>query len=128
MRLEIPRELKSPNVWNGRHWRYKHRETQQWQEAITAAYLCLAYRDRKGGRLLQPEIKRRVVVARCVPSKRNFIKDDDNLAFSCKPLLDALKRIGLIHDDSREWIDRPMPTQEVSSDGKWRTVIEIEPA
>lgn len=126
MRLEIARELKSPNLWQGRHWRFKHRETQQWQQAIEGAYLCLDYRDRKGDKHFAPEVRRRVIVTRLVPSKRNFIRDDDNLSFAVKPVLDALKRIGLIHDDSREWLDQPMPTQVVASDQRWRTVIEIE--
>lgn len=133
LRLEIPRELKSPNRWQGRHWRYKHRETHEWEQAVWCAML-----QQRPDMLRVPPIKalamifrgepvfgcreeRRVVVTRECPSRRNFVKDEDNLRFSVKPLNDALKRLGLIRDDSRKWLEQPMPTQEVSADGRWRT-------
>jgi hypothetical protein len=72
--------------------------------------------------------KMRVEVERHVPSARNFIRDDDNLRFSVKPLLDALKRQGYIKNDSRKWLEQPTPTQHVSADGKDWTVVRIEPA
>lgn len=135
MRLEIPRELKTPNRWNGRHWRYKHRESQEWEQAVwveiarrTGArdmYQVLACMGALPKRVCQE--KRRVTVTRVCPSGRNFIRDDDNLKFACKPLNDALKRLGLIYQDSRKWLEQPTPGQEVSPDGKWRTVIDIEP-
>ena len=136
MRLEIPRELKSPNRWNGRHWRYKHRETQEWEQFIWVKIAQQAG-TRDALQVLSvmnaiPSLKRvcqehrRVTVTRYVPSTRNFIKDDDNLRFAVKPVNDALKRLGLIRDDSRKWLEQPMPTQAVSTDGRWRTVIEIE--
>jgi Holliday junction resolvase RusA-like endonuclease len=140
MRLEIPRELKSPNRWNGRHWRYKHRESQEWEQAIwveiaqqagarTAVQVLHAMNAIPAVRAIREreQVKRRVQVTRLVPSSRNFIRDDDNLRFSVKPLLDALKRLGLIRDDSRKWIELPTPVQGVSTKGGWRTVIEIEP-
>lgn len=134
--LSIPRELKSPNAWNGRHWRYKYRETQEWEQFIWTA---LAKQARASSvvavlavmNALPPkrvcEEKRRVTVTRLVPSKRNFIRDDDNLRFATKPLNDALKRLGLIRDDNRKWLEQPMPMQAVSETGGWLTVIEIAP-
>jgi hypothetical protein len=62
-----------------------------------------------------------------VPSARNFIRDDDNLRFAVKPLLDALKRQGYIKNDSRKWLEHPTPTQSVSPDGKDWTIVTIEP-
>lgn len=132
--LHVPRELKSPNCWQGRHWRFKHRESQDWEKQI---WVVLAQRTGAKNYVevlacmnaIQPrrvcQEKRRVIVTRFVPCKRNFIRDDDNLRFAVKPLLDALKRLGLIYNDSRRWIDLPVPTQDVSPDGRWRTVIEI---
>jgi hypothetical protein len=70
--------------------------------------------------------KQRVVVERQVASARNFIRDDDNLRFSVKPLLDALKRQGYIRNDSRKWLEHPTPTQSVSPDGKAWTLVTIE--
>lgn len=132
--LRIPRELVSPNKWNGRHWRVKHRISQDWEKDIYHLTLsslgartltdCLAFELlRKGER--QPT-RKRVTFTRETPSGRNFIRDDDNLRFSCKPALDALKRIGLIWNDSRKWIELPTPEQRISADGKHWTVIEID--
>lgn len=141
MTLTVPRLLASPNTWNGRHWRVKHRISQDWEHAIGAA-MCdamLAKGQPSGldilGAFVGPrkwlgavaDRKMRVAVERQVPSGRNFIRDDDNLRFSVKPLLDALKRLGYIKNDSRNWLDLPTPTQSVSRDGKHYTVITIEP-
>jgi len=65
----------------------------------------------------------RVAVAREVPSGRNFIRDDDNLRFCVKPLLDALKRLGFIRNDSRKWIELPTPEQRISTDGHYWTEV-----
>ena len=143
MKLEfrIPRRLESPNTWNGRHWRVKHRISQEWEKGIADAYLDrLAAGGRRigfwealgahmGPKKWEGIIvgKMRVEVERHVPSSRNFIRDDDNLRFAVKPLLDALKRQGYIKNDSRKWLEHPTPTQHVSEDGKDYTVIRIEP-
>lgn len=139
--LRIPRRLESPNTWNWRHWRVKHRLSQQWESAISTALLdsftsqgvqvglqtaLLAF---GGPRVLgDVQQRNRVTVERWVPSARNFIRDDDNLRFAVKPLLDALTRQGYIRNDSRKWLEHPTPTQHVSRDGKDWTVVTIEPA
>ena len=71
--------------------------------------------------------KMRLTVERQVPTRRHFIRDDDNLRFSVKPLCDALKRGGYIYDDSRKWLEHPTPTQSVSPDGQDWTIVTIEP-
>lgn len=134
MELTVARELKSPNRWNGRHWRYKHRESQEWEKAVS--YTLMAQKGCKGilGALhvlgafpwQSCEVKQTVTVTRLVPSARNFIRDDDNLRFAVKPVFDALKRLRLIKDDSRKWLSHATPTQEVSTDGKYYTRIVIE--
>lgn len=131
--VTVPRQLKSPNAWNGRHWRYKHRETQEWEKAVF--YEIARQRGVKGvlGALLvlgafpwQACMERRgVQITRVVPSARNFIRDDDNLRFATKPLNDALKRLKLIREDSRKWLVQDAPTQEVSTDGQYYTRITI---
>jgi hypothetical protein len=132
--LRIPRELRSPNAWLWGHWRIKQRERQTWEQEIALALL-----PKRG----QPSVvtmlqamnaipatkrvcdeKRRVSVTRIVPSRRNFIKDEDNLRFSVKPVNDALKRLGLIKDDNAKWLEQPMPTQEVGTG--YETVITID--
>ena len=139
LEVRIPRRLESPNTWNGRHWRYKHRISQEWESAIGGAFyeqIAGAPRDfvtalgcMVGPRKWEGIIvgRQRVEVERHVPSVRNFIRDDDNLRFAVKPLLDALKRQGYIKNDSRKWLDHPTPTQHVSANGKDYTVIRISP-
>lgn len=145
--LKIPRRLESPNTWNGRHWRVKHRISQEWESSLGGAMLdnVLAAARAEGMKNPKPDFptalmcvvgprkalgvepgKRRVEIARHVPSARNFIRDDDNLRFAVKPLLDALKRQGYIKNDSRKWLEHPTPTQHVSTDGKDWTVITIQ--
>ena len=136
LELRIPRRLESPNVWQGKHWRTKHRISQAWEREI---WVWLA--QRTGTRSLNEVLvcmnadgtrqaggRMRVEVERHVPSKRNFILDDDNLRFAVKPLLDALKRQGYIRNDSRKWLDHPTPTQHVSRNGSDYTVFRISPA
>lgn len=140
LRLRIPRELVSPNKWNGHHWRIKHRISQDWENAIVSA-VCDVFVSTNGGidfpnalmaacgprKVLGYDAGRvRVSVTREVPSGRNFIRDDDNLRFCVKPLLDALKRQGYIRNDSRKWIELMTPEQKVSADGKHWTEIAIE--
>lgn len=125
LELKIPRRLESPNTWNGKHWRTKYRITQTWEQEIhlqTLPQIGPVYsRD-------VPDARMRVDVERHVPSRRHFIRDEDNLVFATKPLRDALKRQYLIRDDSSRWLLHPIPTQYVSEDGKDWTVIRIRPA
>lgn len=136
--LRMPRELVSPNRWQGRHWRVKHRLSQEWELALGSALLDkVTAAGRAGvmnalgafagpGKWICYEPGRvRVAVTREVPHARNFIRDDDNLRFAVKPLLDALKRQGYIKNDSRRWIDLPTPEQRVSADGRYWTQVRI---
>ena len=50
--------------------------------------------------------------------------DLDNLWGSQKPVLDALKNIGLIRDDSEEWLQLDAPTQVIGKERK--TVVTLE--
>lgn len=141
--LKMPRRLESPNTWNGRHWRVKHRISQEWEAAI--GWAVIEWTMRRTGQTLGlmdaveclggikaagyvVDSPVRVEVERHVPSSRNFIRDDDNLRFAVKPLLDALKRQGYIKNDSRKWLDHPTPTQHISADGKDYTIVKITAA
>lgn len=134
LRLVVPRELKSPNAWMWKHWRVKQKEREGWETDI--AWTLLRDGQKKNTYALLAAMnaikprrvcdrKRRVVITRIVPSTRRFIRDDDNLRFAVKPVNDALKRLGLIKDDNRKWLDQPMPEQIVSVTGEVATVIEI---
>jgi hypothetical protein len=134
LRLLIPLELPSVNTWIGRHWRIKHQLSQRFEQAIRYG-LCdvlpvqdlpsVLYVMGMGPQRLVQE-KKRVTMTRRMPSKRRFIRDDDNLTGSCKPVLDALKRIGLIRDDRRTWCDLVVAEQQVSEDGQASVAVLIE--
>lgn len=134
--FRIQRALRSPNEYLGMHWREKHRERKAWEahltnaivasEGIPAARALLGPGAALSHCVGQCSVRRRIEVIRLAPSKRNFVRDDDNLRFAVKPLLDALKRVGLIKDDRRQWIDLPLPTQEVSTDRTFWTWIAID--
>lgn len=134
--FRIARELRSVNHWQGRHWRVKHRESQDWEGGFTHAMIA-ATGARGIGSVLWlmnaiPEAKRvcaekrRVTIQRLAPSRRRFIQDDDNLVAASKPVLDALKRLGFIKDDRRKWIDLVVAPQAVSTDGQFWTHITVE--
>lgn len=141
--LKIPRRLESPNKSRGAHWRVRHQITQVWEQEIGWAIVAMQAQQHgadvaettrylmKWAEQVAREMpiprRMRVSVERHVPSRRNFIQDDDNLRFSVKPLLDALKRQGYIKNDSRKWLEHPTPTQHVSEDGKDYTIVTIEP-
>jgi hypothetical protein len=49
----------------------------------------------------QPKKQKRVLI---ISLWRKKLQDPDNLVGSVKPLVDAIKKAGLIYDDSPEWI------------------------
>lgn len=141
LELVVPRRLASPNLNLWKHWSKKLLESNGWLAALHIACIQVpGWRawlvadvdmqpDARG--LFRPveirrQERRRVTVVRQVKYRGHFIRDDDNLRFATKPLNDALKRIGLLYDDSREWLEQAMPTQEVSPDGQCRTIVRIE--
>jgi hypothetical protein len=133
--FRVARRLRSPNTWQGHHWRVKDNETKSWQRLLLQAAplslpeAILRWRALAGtpAEWDQGPERRLVLVTRCVPSRQNFIRDEDNLRFTTKPLNDALKRMGLIYQDSRRWLEQPMPEQRVSGDGQDWTEITIGP-
>ena len=127
--FEVARKLDSPNTWRA-HWAVEHKLTQWWERTFETA-LALRGADPAYAKWLPtaPRAKgvRRVSVVRVVTSRRQFIKDDDNLRFTTKPINDALKRLGLIEDDRRELLEQPLPEQRVSPTGMAWTFVRIEP-
>jgi hypothetical protein len=142
LELVIPKKLESPNATRGYHWRRRHRDTLRWEalvclvgvhtptfsqwNLITGARSRL-WRGRVQVLTVRRRERRRVTIIRQVASRRHFIRDDDNLQFSAKPLNDALKRLGLVYDDTRTWMVQPLPTQQVSPNGVAWTIVRIEP-
>lgn len=133
--IRIKRELRSPNR-SGFAW-MRRREREEWRRAITNAVAIYAGVTTAAGvqmvkrtlSLFVPagvKERRRVVITRLAPSTRRFIRDDDNLNYASKQLLDELKVAGIIYEDRREYLERPMPTQAVSEDKEFWTVLEIQ--
>jgi hypothetical protein len=136
--FRIQRQLKNYNSGNRLgHWSTKHRSMKVWQTALCNA-VVLALGMRKAQELLAPESglmgakgircqgRRRIEIIRWAPSKRNFVKDTfENLPNTAKELRDALKKTGLIYDDSTKWTDTTI-TQDVSNDGTYWTWIAID--
>jgi hypothetical protein len=52
--------------------------------------------------------------------------DPDNLVACLKPVLDSLRNIGFIQDDSEKWLEL-VPPQQFRS-GERKTVVELGPA
>lgn len=133
----VERPLKAPNRSYWAHWTVKHRDRAGWEATLKTAlvdHLDRALRDAFERRDLAvlaltngplppaPQQRYRVEITRVIPRLGHAITDEDNLAFSVKPLLDALVSLGIIFSDRREWLDRPLPQQRVEPR---RTATEI---
>lgn len=135
----LPWRLDLPNRDRGHHWSKKNRLTKEWEQRIATIgggrlnpwKLITESRPVKtstGYRLKETRRKerRRVTITRSVAHARYLSKDADNLRYVSKPVLDSLKRLGLIYDDARAWIEHPEPVEKVSPDGTDCTLITIE--
>lgn len=133
--IRIQREMRSPNR-TGFAW-MRRREREEWRRALDAAVAAYAgVTTAAGVRLVKrslslfvtPGVKerRRVTITRRAPSERRFLLDDDNLLAASKQLVDELKVAGMLYEDRREYCERPLPTQDVSPDGQFWVVIQIE--
>jgi hypothetical protein len=127
LRIGLP--LMSGNHQAGAHWGTRHKDRLAWDVAVHNALITAAnirnYRTYLAICAKHPKQRVRLVITREVPSRRNFIKDDDDLKWSTKRLLDALKGNQLCFDDSRKWLEYGLPTQKVSADGQYWTDIVI---
>jgi len=134
--FRLPRDLRTLNDTLGSHWSHQQNVRSRWELELTGAIAAFkALRDLDGWpapayraflALRGQRERRRVGVVRYVPSSRNFIRDDDNLAACGKHLQDAMKRVRLIHDDSRTWLERVPTEQCLSPDGCFYTVVTLD--
>lgn len=130
LRIGLP--LMSGNHLAGAHWSTRDKDRVAWDVAIQNALILAAdvrtYPQYLALRAKARRIRMRLVITREVPSRRNFIKDDDDLMWSGKRLRDALKANKLFVDDSRKWLSYGLPEQVISADGQYWTDIVIVPA
>lgn len=114
--IEVPVVPKSPNGSGGllrMHWAARTEYFHEWRMWI------------RSGNTFTPAIAADVRCRVHVHQVRRRLLDKDNLYASCKPVLDALRVLNLIKDDSEEWIDF-RATQETGPRWKIKTIITIE--
>jgi Holliday junction resolvase RusA-like endonuclease len=125
--LEIPRVPPSLNQIIGRGKKYSHpgdykRLQQLWKDEIAIALSPRALL-RRMRQLIEDEPPVKVRIQAKVYRKK--LLDPDNLMGGFKPVLDVMKQLGIIKDDSPEWIEFPMPKQEVDR-RRPRTILTLE--
>jgi hypothetical protein len=127
----IAEKLTSPNKWLSSGFR-QHGNRTKWERLLKAAILralgvaSWQWLDELG-RLPATSVKMTLQIVRLVPSSREFIRDDDNLAFSRKQVSDAMKHVGLLKEDRREWLEALTIHQDVTPNGKALTVFFLWP-
>ena len=117
--IEVPRSPVSLNVFMRLHWSKRLADKKDW-----ANYLWHLVDQRKRKRLIQAAaLNQKMRVSVHVQHPRLF--DEDNLhGGGMKPLFDALKQCGYIHDDSPRFVERNV-TQVQHRER--RTVVSLEP-
>jgi hypothetical protein len=128
----ILKKLESPNRYRS-HWAVLNGARAQWERCVwTLVERIEGCAGRSGltalGRVPHCTERMSIQIVRLVSSVREFIRDDDNLAYSRKGLTDSLKRVGLIKDDRREWLHAAPIVQDVSPLGLPVTVFVLRPA
>lgn len=97
VRLVLPFVTPSLNEWLNWHHLRRHRWGLRAERALVASL-------RLQGLPVDLECneRRAVLVERF--GRPGHVLDDDNLRGGCKGLVDALRRLGLVHDDSPRWM------------------------
>jgi hypothetical protein len=125
MKLESPNKLRS-------NWRVATADRARWEKQLKSCVLnALGVASWEWLKELSRQpvttAKMALQVVRFVPSTRQFIRDDDNLGSSRKGATDAMKRIGLLKDDRREWLEAFPLYQETAPNGVALTVFFLWP-
>ena len=109
--VAVGKAIESLNIMNKMHWSKRHGLSKEWEKYIWATL---------NGKIHQATAKMRVKVT----SIRKHALDSDNLVGGFKGGRDALKRLGLIVDDSPQWAEF-LYEQKIQKVGTG-TIIEIE--
>lgn len=124
-------KLETPNRFRA-HWSLQGASRKKWEARMRRAVLQALHVASweflvSLGRLPRCQEPMRMTVVRLVKSSREFVRDDDNLAYSRKHLQDCLKPLGLVKDDRREWLKASV-VQDVSPHDTYFTVCFLWPA
>jgi hypothetical protein len=104
-------------------WKH-HPSMRRWRYARHRSFLeRLLAKALDGSPLLQAGEPRKVRVT--VVRYSAGVLDDANLRGGCKPLLDVLVDLGVLHDDSPRWVEDRYE-QRLGKRGEKRTRIELE--
>jgi len=128
----IAEKLESPNRYRA-HWSLQNSARAKWEkrlQAVICAAVNVASWEWLGQLGRRPACTEKMVlqIVRLVGSSREFIRDDDNLAFSRKGSTDAMKHCGLLKEDRREWLEALSIYQDVAPNGRALTVFYLWPA
>lgn len=114
----IPKLVKSLNKFKGRHWSYYDRIKKGWFSALAVMLGAGEHHN---------AFQHVTITAYC-DSTRNFL-DDDNFRGGCKPVVDCLKNLGWIKDDSLKWVQVEYTQKIKGDDGTTETgtCIQVRP-
>ena len=90
----LPMRSPSLNQWKNKHWAVYKKIRDKWRHALSAV---LSTGDHQGK-------KRYITVVVYQDSRKNFF-DYDNLSGGFKPVLDVIKGLGWIYDDTKNWVN-----------------------
>jgi len=110
----------SPNERKWQHHMARFRLRKAWQEGLFYGVICARHRRE----LIDQAKTNRMRVEITVHIKNTF--DEDNLVAAMKPVLDGLKKLGYIRDDSPEFLELVLPIQQIKS-AERKTVLKIGP-
>ncbi len=92
--IAVRKRIESLNKWQRMHWALRSKAKKEWWQEIIAA--C-------NGRVPRKRVKKKKKVV--IVSYRKRKLDYDNLVGGGKPMLDALRKLKFIWDDSPEWLE-----------------------
>jgi len=91
MRIFISKKVESLNVMLKLHWSKRYKLRNEWEREIWALF---------NGKVPRSNCKMDIKITSC----RKKMIDQDNFVGGCKPILDSMKKLGLIVDDSAAWV------------------------
>lgn len=115
--FEQPNTPLSLNKSNSMHWASRKRHLDPWRSVIRVAYLRATMREELG---IGP-----VEIAFTFSFARNGRRDPHNYIATVKPLIDELVDMGLVPDDTAEWVSVAEPTLLINSDNLCHVSIRL---